>query len=305
MSIEKYISPFIQTQFPEFYREYGPNFIAFVKAYYEWLESDGNPLNVARSLYEFGDIDTTLEDFIIYFKNKYMSDLPISTAADPRLLVKHITDLYRSKGTPRAYELLFRILFNEDIQIYIPGDDLFRLSNNEYVRTHYIEVADNEHLKDLVGKHIRSSDRLGDAVVEDYYVKNVNNKILNVLVLTSITGVFKYNQRVICDDLYVNQYGNTISAYEYEQLSSTDQSQYSLALTVSNGPFILGSLSGIGITNGGAGFSIGDFLLLNAEGSSGVARSCIAARRRGRGRGGQPQVEVTVEFASIDVERDE
>ena len=119
---------------------------------------------------------------------------------------------------------------------------------------------------------IRSSDRLGDAVVEDYYVKNVNNKILNVLVLTSITGVFKYNQRVICDDLYVNQYGNTISAYEYEQLSSTDQSQYSLALTVSNGPFILGSLSGIGITNGGAGFSIGDFLLLNAEGSSGVAR---------------------------------
>ena len=44
MSIEKYVSPFIQSHFPAFYKEYGPNFIAFVKAYYEWMEFTGNPL---------------------------------------------------------------------------------------------------------------------------------------------------------------------------------------------------------------------------------------------------------------------
>jgi hypothetical protein len=272
MSVEKYISPFIQTHFPEFYKEYGPNFIAFTKAYYEWLESAGNPLNLSRNLYEYGNIDTTLEQFIIYFKNKYMSALPTSTSSDQRFLVKHITDLYRSKGTPRAYELLFRILFNEDLEIYIPGNDLFRLSNNKYVKPHYIEVSDSIYLGNLLGKYIKSSDGLGEAVVENYYTKNVNNKILNVLVLSSITGVFKYNQRVICDDLYVDSSGNTISAYEYNQLSTISQTAYSLALTVTNGPFILGSLSAIGITNGGAGFSLGDLLSLNADGSAGVAR---------------------------------
>ena len=133
MSVEKYVSPFIQAHFPSFYKEYGPNFIAFVKAYYEWMESTGNPLQYARSLYEYADIDTTADTFVKYFKNKYMLSIPESVVADKRLLAKHILDLYKSKGSLRAYELLFRILFNEDIQVYIPGDDVFKPSDNRYI----------------------------------------------------------------------------------------------------------------------------------------------------------------------------
>lgn len=39
LSIEKKIAPLIEQQFPDFYREEGQLFIAFVKAYYEWLET--------------------------------------------------------------------------------------------------------------------------------------------------------------------------------------------------------------------------------------------------------------------------
>ena len=133
MSIEKYVSPFIQSHFPAFYKEYGPNFIAFVKAYYEWMEFTGNPLQYARSIYDNTDIDNTADTFVKYFKNKYMLSIPESVVADKRLLTKHILDLYKSKGSLRAYELLFRILFNEDIQVYIPGDDVFKLSDNSYI----------------------------------------------------------------------------------------------------------------------------------------------------------------------------
>ena len=59
MTIEKFVSPFIAQQFPAFYKEEGPNFIAFLKAYYEWMESTGQTLNHARSLMEYADIDTT------------------------------------------------------------------------------------------------------------------------------------------------------------------------------------------------------------------------------------------------------
>ena len=44
-NIEKRISPLIQSQFPSFYQEEGENFIAFVKAYYEWLENSGTYVN--------------------------------------------------------------------------------------------------------------------------------------------------------------------------------------------------------------------------------------------------------------------
>ena len=108
MSIEKFISPFIAQQFPAFYKEEGPNFIAFLRAYYEWMESSQQTLAHARSLLEYSDIDTTEAEFIKYFKNTYLQSLPESIIANKTLLVKHILDLYRAKGTPRAYELLFR-----------------------------------------------------------------------------------------------------------------------------------------------------------------------------------------------------
>ena len=67
-SIEKNISNFIEKQFPSFYKEEGPDFILFMKAYYEWLESDfgtpldgnGGPIREARQLYNYRDIDMHL-----------------------------------------------------------------------------------------------------------------------------------------------------------------------------------------------------------------------------------------------------
>jgi len=50
-NIEKKISNFVESQFPQFYLEDGPTFVLFVKAYYEWLESKGQAINQARSLF--------------------------------------------------------------------------------------------------------------------------------------------------------------------------------------------------------------------------------------------------------------
>ena len=56
---EKYISNFIQNQFPLFYQEEGPDFILFLKAYYEWMEDSwgddkdgfGGPIRESRELF--------------------------------------------------------------------------------------------------------------------------------------------------------------------------------------------------------------------------------------------------------------
>jgi len=282
MSIEKYISPFIQSHFPEFYKEYGPNFIAFTRAYYEWLESAGNPLEQSRSIYEYADVDSTLDTFVKYFKNKYMLSIPESIAADKRLLSKHILDLYRSKGSLRSYELLFRILFNEDIQVYIPGNDLFRLSNNQYIKPVYIEVSSSQYLSDIVGKIIYDTSLGASAVVENYLSKIVNNETFNLLTLSSVSGSFKYGNGIICNDLYINSDNNKISYYEYNQLTEVEKTDYSLAITVDNCPIIIGSLSSIGIINGGSGFSVGELLDVVGDGAGGVAR--VAAIRDENGK---------------------
>ena len=67
-SIEKLISPLIESQFPSFYKEEGPQFIAFVKAYYEWMEDEGSQTNKTRNLFSTRDIDLTADAFVENFK---------------------------------------------------------------------------------------------------------------------------------------------------------------------------------------------------------------------------------------------
>lgn len=256
MSIEKFVSPFIPQQFPAFYREEGPNFIAFLKAYYEWMESTNQTLERARSLFELADIDSTEAAFIKYFKNTYIHSLPESIISDKRLLVKHILDLYRAKGTPRAYELLFRMLFNEDIELYIPGDFILKPSDAKWEAPRYIEVSDSPFLERLVGKQIFNSSRNATAVVESVNQKIVGNKFLHVLYLSSINGRFKYNEKVLC--------------------SAVPE------ITLDNAPIVLGSLTAIAIENGGSGFSAGDILDVSGSGTDGKAR--VAAVRDENGK---------------------
>lgn len=255
MSIEKLISPFIEAQFPQFYQEEGPLFIDFVKAYYEWLEQSDNVINQTRSLMEYRDLDTTTAAFIKYFKNKYINSLPENIVADKKLLMKHILDLYRAKGTEKSYSFLFRMLFNEDIELYIPGKYIFKPSDNEWVLPKYIEVSDSPYLFDFIGKKIYSSSFNSTAIVENYYTKQVNNKLVNVLSLSNIEGRFKYGEKILSDQIP--------------------------EITTDNAPIIFGSLSSVGVYEGGINYNVGDLLNISGTGGGGLARVVSTRSKNG------------------------
>ena len=89
------ISNLVENQFPAFYQEEGPNFIAFVKAYYEWLEEQqtlangtivDNALYDARNIVKLRDIDTTLDQFFTHFINKYLNGFPQVLLGNKKLL---------------------------------------------------------------------------------------------------------------------------------------------------------------------------------------------------------------------------
>lgn len=133
MSVDNKVSVLIEQQFPDFMYEEGLTFIQFVKAYYEWMEESGNALDASKSLLDYQDLDTTLDQYLEYFHRELMGPIPREILADRRQLAKHIKDLYRSKGSEESYELLFRILFNEEINFYFPGEDILRASDGRWV----------------------------------------------------------------------------------------------------------------------------------------------------------------------------
>lgn len=255
--IEKSISQFIQAQFPALYREDGPVLIEFIESYFEWLETSGNITHKARRIFEYKDIDNTLEEYIVYFKNKYAKNLPLNSEADKRLLIKNIHDLYKSKGSERSYEILFRTLYNRDVKIYYPGDDVLRVSDGEWYEGKYLEITSFvPDIQSYVGKKIIGVNSRASAIVENYVQKIANRKVVDVIELSNINGTFDYGEKIFTSDS-PNIIGATV-------------------------PTTVGSLSAIGIIDGGANFAVGDILDVHGKGSGGKAKVTSITNQLGR-----------------------
>lgn len=235
MDLLKYYSQFIDQQFPEYYRTDGPTFVQFVKAYYEWMEETGQITEKSKSLREYWDIDTTLPEYIKYFNNTYLAGVPNNIKSDKRLVIKHVLDVYRAKGTEQGFRLLFRLLYNEDIDIYIPGKDIFKPSDGIWYVAKYIEVTDNVLNKTLVGKVIKGSISAATGVVEAYITRIVDQKIVHILFLSNIIGTFVVGEKV------------------------TDIESFGTVATL-DATKIKGSLGGINVDGGGQQFDIGDII---------------------------------------------
>jgi hypothetical protein len=244
--IENLISTQIESQFPEFMRDpdVGDNFILFVKTYYEWLEQQNNTLYQSRNLMKFKDIDTTVDDFIIHFKNDFLNNIQFDTATNKRLLVKNILDLYRAKGTPRAIDLLFKLVFATGAQIYYPGGDIFKLSDGEWYKAKYLEISYTDKNRNFVGKLVKGLSSGAVAFVDRYIRRQISSgKYINVFYISNLSGDFET--------------GETLS-YEDNKIGM---------------PFLVGSMSELTITVTGDGFVNGDIVeLVSDNGVQGLGR---------------------------------
>jgi hypothetical protein len=242
--VEKYVSNFVQNQFPQFYQEEGENFILFMKAYYEWMEETGNPIRESRELLEYREIDNTLEKFLEYFQKKYLYGIPFNVIVNKRFLLKHILDVYRSKGTIQCYKLLFKLIYNEDADIYLPGRDVLRVSDGIWIDPKYLEVTDAEILTSLQGKLIVGLSSGTTAVVENIVKEPVNKDISHKIFITHISpkgGEFIVGERIV-EEIYKND-----------------------IQIVNKSPIVIGSLDTLEIYNSGIDFNVGDVLKIASK----------------------------------------
>lgn len=196
MMSNKYISNLLLEQFPDFYKEEGRDFIQFVVHYYEFLEQDTQALNKSRSLLEYGDIDETLDDFVTYFMKKYAINIPNKITGDKRYFEKHILDLYRSKGSIEGLKLLFRFLYNEEIDVYIPAYDILKPSDGSWIVKRYVEISEKDKNKFYDGELITGASSGATAFVESYERRLYNDRPVHVLFLSNITGNFENDELI-------------------------------------------------------------------------------------------------------------
>jgi hypothetical protein len=234
-----HIEKIIENQFPNVYLEEGMPMVEFVKAYYAYMEENHSE---NKEILDDIDIDETVEDFVQNFKNTYLKDFPFITATDTRFMIKHIMDYYRSKGTIESTQLLLRMLFNEESDVYVPSQDIFKASDSQWYTPTYIEVERNARSVTFLNKQIMGSRSKAKAIVEGVVTKRVNGRYIDVIYLSSIKGTFVYGEKVSDDGV------------------------------LSGAPTTVGSLTSIKIENGGRNNVVGDILDVVGAGVNGKVR---------------------------------
>jgi hypothetical protein len=121
----------VPSQLPEFIRDNPDysNFVLFLKAYYEWMEQNGQVTDRAKNLLNYKDVDQTTNEFIDYFTNDFLPYFPKDILIDESKAVKLARQLYQTKGTPGSYEFLFKVLYNSDFDIFYTKDAVLRASD--------------------------------------------------------------------------------------------------------------------------------------------------------------------------------
>ncbi len=123
------LAAFVESVVPPAIIADNPELVEFIKVYALYLGQESfyiNQLELQR------DIDLIEESLLTELQNEIGTPIPRTFAADPRTFYKHLVDFYKSRGTPESIKAFFRLIYDDEVDIYFPKDDMFIPSDGKW-----------------------------------------------------------------------------------------------------------------------------------------------------------------------------
>jgi len=209
-ALEDMIAPFIEEQFPTFIRTDYRKLVLFIKAYYEWMDSQGQPGYVLGKLDTVSDVDRNVEEFFSHFKNTYLLSFPELLATDSlgnkpnkKTLLKKIRDFYGNKGTENSYKFLFRVLYDSDLEIYYPKTDILKSSDGQWiepvsVKTTSANAANLFSMKNgTIAQYDSAENLIASATIDSVVQYSFNGLPITEFFIKDINGDFLPNRETV------------------------------------------------------------------------------------------------------------
>ena len=250
-----------------------------------------NPIQNIQQLLNYADSDTTISDFLSEMRKSFMSGITenLGSLTDKRKTLKNITDLYKAKGTKKANQLFFRLLLNEEADIYYPNRDLFKPSDGQFQKRTILRTTQTSgSMLNLKGQTITMTTSSSTATAKCIDTTRFNLSGTDVfeleLDIDSISGTFENGESVIGID-------NTDSSLTAKGVIKTiiggfnitnDGSLYNVndTITISGGggtdatarvsAIGPGAITDIIVSAGGTGYAVGDAVNFTTTGTGGT-----------------------------------
>ena len=253
-----------------------------------------NPVQNIQQLLDYADVDKTIQGFLTKFRNSFLTSIPdtLHSSVDKRNLIKNIKSLYQAKGTKRASEIFFKLLFNEDAEIRYPKDNILRVSDGKWDTKKIIRCTEvgSSDATNLIGQTITQANdptsatvNEATAIVEDVFKFIIGGTTVVELVLgdTSVSGTFQPGQNITGTDNTDSDVliTLTVTGIINNRTITNDGGLYNeedeLAITAGGtgaslklGPVGSGSIQEIIVDSGGSGYEVGDVINFSSGNAS-------------------------------------
>ena len=243
-----------------------------------------NPIQNIQQLLDYADVDKTISGFLSKFRNSFLTSVPENLHGDisKQKLIKNIKTLYQAKGTKRASEIFFKLLFNEPAEIRYPKDEMLRVSDGKWdtrkiIRALQVGTADAAN---LVGQTITQANdptsstvNEATAIVEDVFKFLIGGVEVTELVVgdDSVSGTFIAGSTITGtdntdEDVLVSL---TVSSIIDEKTITNDGALYNeddtveitaggSGASVKIGTIGPGTIQEVLVDTGGSGYAVGD-----------------------------------------------
>ena len=279
-ALDERISVKVEGQLPAFVKQDHATFVAFLEAYYEYMEQEGKPYEIVGNLNNYANLDKTTDDFLQYFKKQFGEDVPeaVFANANKPFVLKHLRDFYRSKGSQKSFEFLFRLLYKEEIELYLPSVDMLRASDGRYTKEPILRTVDTsgtDAIFDLVGKTITGGTSGATAIVETILKEHIGSIVVSTIYVSNAVGTFVINETItdgtitttlngMVTDYTITNAGNGYTVGSTVPISGTGNASIIIDSLTS------GSITTMTIAAAGTGYAVGDKLTINNTGKQNI-----------------------------------
>lgn len=241
----------IRRSIPSYIQETYPQFTDMIISYYEYLETEGVEADLIRfeqNIYGYRDDP----DYIQQFLSSLGFDLGVNLNVEPDLQYKVINDFFSMRGTEPSLKLLFRLLFNEDVNIEYPRDRLLYPSTAHYVKNIFLitTAPDNIIIPDITFGGIVGLTSKSTAAIENIDIIVSPTKRYLLIECSSSSDEFRRDEviRILADnkeidvintgtvDIDVEVCGNGYKLFDRVNISGCIQTGVGYIKSVTYGP---------------------------------------------------------------------
>jgi hypothetical protein len=301
----KFRATLIENSIPSFIKAEYPNFVEFIKLYYSQQDEQGEAYEFIANILNYSDINLTTLEYLENFTKTYLNSMAdaLTPGIDKRNLIENIKQLYESAGSEKSIKFLFKLLFNEDVRLFYPTNDILRVSDGKWDRDFVIKISNNrgdEVIRGLEGTEILGQTSGARGLIEKITLYTASNGFLvaecslssvspvndfsEFVVGETVTGITIDGKTIIEEHVY-----SIISDVEITQKGLYNQQGDSIDINSEIGVdgFVVidkvepGGIEGFEIIKPGLGYAVNEIILFNSPSGRGAKASILTVGANG------------------------